>query len=78
MTNRIGVLGDFNPEYPSHVTIGTSLQHAGRVPGSFARFAGWCASLILPTAYAVGYGLTRASRAGRAAPVLRQSTAGRR
>jgi len=37
---RIGILGDFNPEYPSHITIGTSLQLAGRAPGSFARFAG--------------------------------------
>ena len=33
MTIRIGALGDFNPEYPSHVTIGTSLQHAGRALG---------------------------------------------
>jgi len=30
VTIRIGILGDFNPEFPAHTTIDTSLQHAGR------------------------------------------------
>jgi CTP synthase (UTP-ammonia lyase) len=29
-TIRIGILGDFNPEFPSHTTIDESLRHAGR------------------------------------------------
>ena len=34
MPIRIGIMGEFNPEFPSHVTIGTSLQqHAGRALG---------------------------------------------
>jgi CTP synthase (UTP-ammonia lyase) len=33
VTIRIGILGDFSPEYPSHITIGTSLQHARRALG---------------------------------------------
>jgi len=29
MAIRIGILGDFNPEFPAHTTIAPSLQHAG-------------------------------------------------
>jgi len=30
---RIGILGDFNPEYHSHLATNTSLQHAARALG---------------------------------------------
>jgi len=33
VTIRIGIMGDFNPDFPAHTTIDTSLQHAGRAPG---------------------------------------------
>ena len=33
MTIRIGIMGDFNPEFPAHTTIDPSLQHAGRTLG---------------------------------------------
>jgi CTP synthase (UTP-ammonia lyase) len=33
VTIHIGILGDLNPEYPSHITIDPSLQHAGRALG---------------------------------------------
>ena len=33
MTVRIGIMGDFNPEFPAHSTIAPGLQHAGRALG---------------------------------------------
>ena len=40
VTIRIGIMGDFNQEFPSHTTIAPSLQHAGRALGIFRPFRG--------------------------------------
>jgi len=32
-TVRVGILGDFNPEYHSHVATNASIQHAARALG---------------------------------------------
>jgi CTP synthase (UTP-ammonia lyase) len=36
---RIGILGDFNPEYRSHHATNSSLQHAARALGREVEFA---------------------------------------
>ena len=33
MTTRIGIIGDFNPENPTHIFTGTAIQHSAEVLG---------------------------------------------